>query len=216
MVQTLGLNQILILLEAFRWTLVLAAIAFICGAAGGLGIALVRTAPLRMLRSLAATFIIVFQGTPLLMQLFVIYYGLPLIGIVVNAWIAVAAGLTLHASAYLGEIWRAAIMALPKGQEEAARALGLRYWTRVTYILLPQALRISLPSTIGFLVQLIKGTSLAAIIGFTELTRAGQIVSNATYQPLVVFGLVGALYFALCWPLSRYSFQLEKRFATAR
>lgn len=216
MVQTLGLNQIVILLEAFRWTILLAAIAFVCGAGGGLCIALIRTAPFQALRAMATAFIIVFQGTPLLMQLFVIYYGLPLIGITVNAWVAVAAGLTLHASAYLGEIWRSTIMALPKGQEEAAKALGLGYRARIVDVILPQALRISLPSTVGFLVQLVKGTSLAAIIGFTELTRAGQIVSNATYQPLIVFGLVGALYFALCWPLSHFSFQLEKRFASAR
>ncbi|PSH62047.1 amino acid ABC transporter permease [Phyllobacterium brassicacearum] len=216
MVQTLGFNQILILLEAFRWTLALAAIAFVCGAVGGLGIALIRTSVFGVLRRAAATFIIVFQGTPLLMQLFVIYYGLPLLNVTVNAWIAVAIGLTLHASAYLGEIWRSTIMAMPKGQEEAAKALGLKYWDRTVYIVLPQALRMALPSTVGFLVQLIKGTSLAAIIGFTELTRAGQIVSNATYQPLIVFSLVGALYFALCWPLSHFSFNLEKRFANAR
>jgi polar amino acid transport system permease protein len=82
-------------------------------------------------------------------------------------------------------------------------------------VILPQAFRISLPATIGFLVQLIKGTSLAAIVGFTELARAGGIISNQTYKPLLVYGVVGAMYFAICWPLSLYGSQLERRFAVA-
>ncbi len=216
MIRSFGFSEFLLLLDAFRWTFVLSGLAFACGAVGGLGMALLRTAPYRPLRMAAAGYIVLFQGTPLLMQLFVIYYGVALLDIAVNAWVALTAGLTLHASAYLGEIWRGVIFALPKGQEEAAKALGLKYPTRMTHVILPQALRMALPSTVGFLVQLIKGTSLAAIIGFTELTRAGQIVSNATYQPLLVFGLVGALYFALCWPLSLVSLRLEKRFAAAR
>jgi polar amino acid transport system permease protein len=122
----------------------------------------------------------------------------------------------LHASAYLGEIWRGSIEAVPKGQIEAAKALGLGYMARTRDVVLPQALRISLPATIGFLVQLIKGTSLAAIVGFTELTRAGSIVSNTVFKPLLVFGIVGALYFGLCWPLSLFGAHLERRFAAAQ
>ena len=113
-----------------------------------------------------------------------------------------AIGFTVNASAFLGEIWRGAIQAVPRGQTEAAMALGLHYSSRMRDIVLPQAIRISLPATIGYLVQLIKGTSLAAIVGFIELARAGQIVSNQTFQPLLVFGVVGAMYFILCWPLS--------------
>lgn len=216
MIRSFGLDEFLFLLQSFGWTLVLSGLAFACGAIGGLAIALIRTSPYAALRSLAAGYIIIFQGTPLLMQLFVIYYGVALLAIDVNAWLALSIGLMLHASAYLGEIWRGVIFAVPKGQEEAAKALGLKYWNRTFYVILPQALRMALPSTVGFLVQLIKGTSLAAIIGFTEVTRAGQIISNATYQPLLVFGLVGALYFALCWPISLFSERLEKRFAAAR
>jgi polar amino acid transport system permease protein len=83
------------------------------------------------------------------------------------------------------------------------------------YIILPQAFRIALPPTVGFLVQLIKATSLAAIIGFTEVTRAGQIINNATFRPFLVFGIVAAIYFVLCWPLSHLSMRLERRFAAA-
>jgi polar amino acid transport system permease protein len=127
----------------------------------------------------------------------------------------VAIGFTLHASAFLGEIWRGSIEAVPRGQTEAAKALSLGYVSRMKDVVLPQALRISLPATVGFLVQLIKGTSLAAIVGFTELARAGSIVANQIFQPLLVFGIVGALYFALCWPLSLFGTQLEHRLSTA-
>jgi polar amino acid transport system permease protein len=136
------------------------------------------------------------------MQLFVVYYGIGLIGLSVEAWLAVTIAFTLHASAFLGEIWRGGIQAVPNGQTEAAKALGLHYLARMKDVVLPQALNISLPATIGFLVQLIKGTSLAAIVGFIELARAGQIVANQTFKPLLVFGLIGATYFAICWPLS--------------
>ena len=138
-----------------------------------------------------------------------------LVGLKLDAWVAVAIGFTLHASAYLGEIWRGSIEAVPKGQIEAAKALSLNYISRMKDVILPQALRISLPATIGFLVQLIKGTSLAAIVGFTELARAGTIVSNQIFKPLLVFGIVGALYFAICWPLSLYGARLERQFAKA-
>ena len=211
----MGTNEFLFLLQGLKWTVALAAIGFAGGMLMGLVVALARTSPSAWVRSLAAGYIAVFQGTPLLMQLFVVYYGLALGGLKLDAWVAVAIGFTLHASAYLGEIWRGAIEAVPRGQTEAANALSLRYGARMRDIVLPQAFRISLPATIGFLVQLIKGTSLAAIVGFTELSRAGSIVSNQIFQPLLVFGIVGALYFALCWPLSLYGSVLERRLATA-
>ncbi|MGG2474635.1 amino acid ABC transporter permease, partial [Rhizobium sp. BR5] len=157
----------------------------------------------------------VFQGTPLLMQLFVVYYGVALAGLNVDAWIAVAIAFTLHASAFLGEIWRGGIQAVPKGQTEAANALGLHYVSRMKDVVLPQAFKISLPATIGFLVQLIKGTSLAAIVGFVELSRAGQIVSNQTFRPLTVFAIVGIIYFLICWPLSLWGAGVEKRLQAA-
>jgi polar amino acid transport system permease protein len=149
------------------------------------------------------------------MQLFVAYYGLGLVGLRLPAWVAVAVGFTLNASAFLGDIWRGAIAAVPAGQTEAARALGLHYGARMRHVVLPQALRIAQPATVGYLVQLIKGTSLAAIVGFIELARAGQIVANQTFQPLLVYAVVGALYFAICWPLSLYSARLETRHAAA-
>ena len=138
-----------------------------------------------------------------------------MLGVSIEAWVAVAIAFTLHASAFLGEIWRGGIQAIPKGQTEAANALGLHYVSRMKDVVLPQAFKVSLPATVGFLVQLIKGTSLAAIVGFIELARAGQIVSNQTYRPLLVFGIVGAIYFIICWPLSLYGARLENRMAKA-
>jgi polar amino acid transport system permease protein len=196
-------------------TLLLSAVALAGGGIAGLGVALARTAPVKSMRVAAGVFIDFFQGTPMLLQLFLVFYGLPVFGLKVNVWVAAAVGLTLHAGAFLGEIWRGGIQAVPRGQTEAAEALGLNYWTRMRHVVLPQALRMSFAPTVGFLVQLIKGTSLAAIIGFVELSRSGQLVSSITYKPLLAFGLVAACYFAICFPLSRYSARLEKRFAVA-
>lgn len=211
----MGHDEFVFLLIGLKWTVVLSAVGFVCGCIAGLGVALARVSGIPLLERLTAGYIAVFQGTPLLMQLFVTYYGLALVGLMLDAWVAVAIGLTLHASAYLGEIWRGSIEAVPRGQTEAAKALSLRYISRMRDVILPQALRISLPATVGFLVQLIKGTSLASIVGFTELTRAGNIISNQIFQPLTVFGVVGILYFLMCCPLTILGARLERKFAAS-
>lgn len=211
----MGTGEFLFLLQGLKWTLALAAVAFVGGTVFGLVVALARTSGVRPLERTTVGYIALFQGTPLLMQLFVVYYALALGGVRLEAWQAISVGFTLHASAYLGEIWRGSIEAVPRGQVEAAKALSLSYVWRMKDIILPQAIRISLPATIGFLVQLIKGTSLAAFVGFTELARAGSMVSNQIFKPLLVFGIVGIMYFAICWPLSLYGSRLERRFAAA-
>lgn len=216
MIRELSVNDLWMLFEGLKWTVMLSLIAFVGGGIVGVLVALMRTSAYAIPRWFAYLYIEVFQGTPLLMQLFVFYYGVALVGLDVSAWIAAAIGLTAHTSAFLGEIWRGGIEAVPGGQTEAARALGLGYRHRMIDVVLPQAFKISLPATIGFLVGLVKGTSLVAIIGFTELTRAGQIISNNTFQPLVVFGIVGAVYFAICWPLSLLSGRLERTMSFGR
>lgn len=215
MIRDIGINDFFLLWEGLKWTVMLSVIAFIGGGVGGLAIALCRTSQLKVLNWISGIYIEVFQGTPLLLQLFVVYYGVALLNLDISAWLAAAIGLTLHASAYLAEIWRGCIQAIPLGQHEAARALGLSTVHRSLDVILPQAFKISLPPTVGFLVGLIKGTSLTAIIGFTELTRAGQVVSNNTFQPLVVFAIVGTLYFCICWPLSLWSDRLERKTSLA-
>ena len=215
MFRAFSYNEFLFLLSAVQWTLALSAIAFIGGATVGLVIALARTSDIKAVRLAATGYIQLFQGTPLLMQLFLVFFGATVMGLDLNPWAAAALGLTLNASAFLGESWRGCIQAVPRGQWEAASALGLRYPGLMRYVILPQAVKVAVPPTVGFLVQLIKSTSLAAIIGFTELTRAGQIVNNATFQPFLVFGIVAVLYFLMCWPLSLLSARLERRYALA-
>jgi polar amino acid transport system permease protein len=209
----MGIQEFTYLIQGLTWTLCLTAIGFVGGILFGLVVALMRVSKSRWLRLPAICWIGLFQGTPLLMQVFVAYFGLPLLGFELPAWGAVSVALTAHASAFLGEIWRGAIQAVPRGQSEAAEALGLPAYSRMIDVVMPQAFKLSLPATVGFLVQLLKGTSLAAIVGFIELTRAGTIVSNQIYKPLLVFGAVGAIYFAMCWPLSLWGRRLERKMA---
>src|SRR4051812_23932269 len=136
----MGLPEFLFLLQGLKWTLALSAIGFVSGGIAGLAVALARTSGQPALEKTTAGYIGMFQGTPLLMQLFVVYYGLALAGLDLDAWTAVAIGFTLHASAYLGEIWRGSIEAVPRGQTEAAKALSLGYVSRMKDIILPQAL----------------------------------------------------------------------------
>lgn len=211
MLRTFGWPEFLFILEAAKWTVALSAIAFAGGSVVGLLVALARSAESRLLRLLAATFTQIFQGTPLLLQLFLVFFGAPALGLEINPWLAAAVALILNSGAFLGEIWRGCIQAVPAGQWEAAQALSLSYYWRMRDVVLPQAMRLAVAPTVGYLVQIIKGTSLAAIIGFVEVTRAGQIINNATFQPMLVFGVVAAIYFVLCWPLSRAACRLEQK-----
>jgi len=213
--RTFGFPEFFFILEAAKWTIGLSLIAFVGGALGGLLVALGRTAENRVAQTLARGFILIFQGTPLLLQLFLVFFGAPILGVEINPWVAAGAALILNSSAFLGEIWRGCIQAIPAGQLEAAQALSLSYVSRMRDVILPQAFKIALPPTVGYMVQIIKGTSLAAIIGFAEITRAGQIINNATFQPLIVFSVVAAIYFVLCWPLSLLAARMERRHAAA-
>jgi polar amino acid transport system permease protein len=210
-VRTFGIQDVWFIVQAAQWTVLLSLIAFVGGAIGGLVVALTRTADSPVAQRISTAFIQLFQGTPLLMQLFMVFFGAPVLGFEISPWIAAGVALTLNTSAFLGEIWRGCIQAIPHGQWEAADALGLHYAARMRLVIVPQAWKIALPPTVGYLVQVIKGTSLAAIIGFTEVTRSGQVINNATFQPLLVFSVVGAVYFALCWPLSLLAGRMEKR-----
>lgn len=213
MFRAFGPDEILYLIEASRWTVFLSLAAFVGGAVGGLVVALLRVSESRLLRWIMMGFIRVIQGTPLLMQLFVIYFGLNAFGYQISSWLAAVLGLSIHASAFLGEIWRGSIEAVPKGQAEAAKSLGLSYVQRMLLVTLPQASVLSYAPTVGFAVQLIKATSLAALIGVIELTYASQIINNATFRPFMVFGVTALIYFVLCWPLTLWSAHLERKYA---
>lgn len=213
--RALSVSDFTFLLLAARWTVLLSLIAFAGGAVIGLAIALMRVSGNRAARWLAVGFIRVFQGTPLLIQLFLVFFGADLLGLDLGAWLSAALGLSLNAGAFLGEIWRGSIQAVPHGQVEAARSLGLHYGPLMWRVVIPQATRLAIPPTVGFGVNLVKSTSLAAIIGFVELTRAGQQLNNATFRPFLIFGTVGLIYFVLCWPLTLAATRLERRLALA-
>jgi len=211
-IRTFTIGDVMTLLDATRWTLLLAAIAFVGGGILGSLVTLARVSRVPALRWLAGGYVEVLQGTPLLMQFFLWFFMLTLLLPVQLPATAVAAiALTLHASAFVVEIWRGSIEAIPRTQWEAAASLGMTRFEQLRYVIVPQAWRIAMAPTVGLLVVLIKGTSLAALIGFVELTRAGQLVSGVTFQPLTTFGTAALIYLALCLPLSVLSRRLEGR-----
>ena len=197
------------LLLAARWTVALTLVAFVGGGVAGLLILLARVDRRRWLVRLAKAYIGLFQGTPLLLQLFLVFFGLPLLGLPIEPWMAAAFGLTTYASAYLAEIWRGGVEAIPRGQWDAAAALGLHTIARLRLVILPQALRVTLPPAVGFLVQLVKATAVTSIIGFSEMMKTANAINNATFEPFTVYGLVALIYFALCFPLTTVARRLE-------
>jgi polar amino acid transport system permease protein len=204
------------LLLATRWTIALSLVAFVCGGLVGLGLLFLRVSKVPWLERLTRWYIEFFQGTPLLMQLFLFFFGIALLGVEVSPWVAASLALTLWTSAFLTEIWRGCVEALPKGQWEAGETLALSYVQQMRYVILPQAMRIAIPPTVGFSVQVVKGTALASIIGFVDLTKAGTMLNNATFRPFLVYSLVALIYFCLCFPLSWWAKKIEGRLNVAR
>ena len=204
------------LIQAAQWTVLLSLIAFLGGGLLGLGVALCRISQHATLRWLTGACIQLVQGTPLLVILFLAYFGLSIVGFQLAPLIAAGISLTIYSAAFLGEIWRGCIQAVPKTQWEAAECLGLNRVEQLFKVILPQAARIAVPPTVGFMVQIVKNTSLASVIGFVELSRAGNLVNNATFQPFLVFTTVAFFYFCLCYPLSVASRRLERKLNAVR
>ena len=202
---------IALLLEHAQWTLLLSLIAFAGGAVLGGVVTVMRVTQSRGWNIAGSLYTNLIQSVPLLMLLFLIFFGLPLAGINVNAWTAAIISLVLFASAFLADIWRGAIEAVSKGQWEASRSLGLSFLQTFRLVIAPQAFRMAIPPTVGFSVQVVKGTALTSIIGFVELTKAGTMLNNVTFRPFFVFAVVAAIYFALCFPLSLWARHLERR-----
>ncbi len=198
------------LLTGALWTVILSLVAFLGGGILGFAIALLRVSPNAAVRRLAGLYVQLIQGTPLLILLFISYFGLSIIGYKPSPFIAVAIAFSLYGSAFLGEIWRGSIESVGRAQWEASACLGFNRRQQLQKVILPQAVRISIPPTVGFMVQIVKNTSLASVVGFIELTRAGQVVNNATFQPFTIFLCVAAIYFCICFPLSYLSRKLER------
>lgn len=203
------------LLLATRWTVLLSLVSFAGGGLVALLLLFMRISRKKSMRVFARYYVELFQGTPLLMQLFITFFGLGLFGIDVPAWLAAGLTLILWAAAFLTEIWRGCVESVAKGQWEASASLAMGRLQQMRYVILPQAMRVAIPPTVGFFVQVIKGTAVTSIIGFVELSKAGTVVTNATFQPFTVYGLVALIYFALCWPLSKSSQILERKLNVA-
>ena len=211
MIREVAWQDVLYLVLAIRWTLLLTVLALGGGSLVGLLVAAGGASGNMLLRKLAHTYVALVQGVPLLAWLFIFYFGLSIIGYNLPPWVAATVGFSIYAGAFLGEIWRGALISIPKTQWEAGRAIGLTYLEQLRHVIIPQAVRVAIPPTVGFIVQLIKNTSLASVIGFVELTREGQLTTAATFQPFTVYLMVAALYFSLCYPLTRYSRTLERK-----
>jgi polar amino acid transport system permease protein len=204
------------LLLAARWTVLLSLAAFLGGGVVGFAILVARISKRLWIARPARAYIALFQGTPLLLQLFLVFFGLPLLGFRIEPWTAAVLGLTLCASAFLAEIWRGGVEAVPTGQWDAAASLGLRYPAQLGLIVLPQAFAFTRAPTVGFLVQLIKSTALTSIIGFGELLRTANAINNATFSPFTVYGFVALIFFAMCFPLTQYARALERKGGSAK
>jgi len=207
-------NIISVLISATQWTIYLSLTAFIGGGLIGLFFTILKISPVRWLRHIATAYIWMFQAIPLLMLLFLIGLGLPaFFKINVPPWMTATVSLTLFTSAYMAEVWRGALESVPVGQWEGGSAVGLKFGDILWFIISPQAIRIAIPPTVGFMVQVIKGTSMAYIIDYNDLMRWGKKIANAQLagaEPYIVYPMVALIYFCLCYPLSTWSKRLEK------
>jgi polar amino acid transport system permease protein len=210
MIRPFGLEEVRFLLQSALWTLALTATAALLGGALGLVVALARVSRQWGVRELARVYIAVVQGIPVLIVLFLFYFGLSRVGFELPPLVAASLALSMFASAYFGEIWRGAIESVPRHQWEASASLALSRRQQYRYVVLPQSVTIALPPSVGFLVQLVKNTSIVSIVSVIELTRAGQLVNNVTFQPFRVFAAVALIYLAICYPMSRVSRRLER------
>jgi polar amino acid transport system permease protein len=213
---SLNIHHLVFLGQGALWTVGLSAIALIGGGLAGFMVALCRISPSRIVRLLSAAYVQLIQGTPLLVIMFLSYFGLSAIGFNISPLTAVSASLTVYVAAYLGEIWRGCLQSVPRPQWEAAEGLALSRTQRMRMVILPQAIRIATPPSVGFMVQIIKNTSLASVVGFVELARSGQIINNSLFEPFLIYTIIAGIYFALCYPISRLSRRLEERVGPVR
>ncbi|QND87001.1 Amino acid/glutamine/opines ABC transporter permease protein [Chromobacterium vaccinii] len=200
-----------VLLQGAAHTLLFALVAMVLGLVLGFAVAMVRVAKLPVLSQLAAFYVSAMRGTPLLVQIFVIYYGLPGVGLELDPVPAGVLALTLNVAAYLSESLRGGIAGVAKGQWDAAFSLGFTWWQTMRHIIAPQALRLSVPSLSNSLISLIKDTSLVSVITVTELMLATKEVIAQTFQPLPLYLAAAAIYWALSALFERLQRHVENR-----
>ena len=196
---------------AILYTIPLTIITFICGLILAILTALARLSSVKFLQIVARVYVSAIRGTPLLVQLFILFYGLPTIGIIIDPFPSAVIGFSLNVGAYASEIIRAAIVSIPKGQWEAAYSLGMSYPKALKRVILPQASRVSLPPLSNTFISLVKDTSLAAMILVTEMFRRAQEIAANNYEFLLLYSEVALIYWIICFLLSILQGKLENR-----
>ena len=199
------------LLEGLKITVILTILALALGLIVGLIMALMRLSRIRLLRATAHVYIDVVRGTPVLVQLFLVYYGLPQFGIRVTPILAAVLALGANYGAYLAEVFRAGLLSIDRGQWEAAESLGFHGRRLYQIIILPQAIRVSLPGIGNYANSMVKDTSLASVVTVMELLRSGQIIVSATFQSFQIYLTVAAMYLAISLPIAWFTRRLEER-----
>lgn len=211
MIREISHSDFYLLLLGTYWTVGLTLMSLFLGSVLGLALALFQVFGGAISKLVARVYIETLQATPVLLLLFLASYNLSYLGLKLPALASVTLALSLYCAAFLADIWRGSIQAVDTTQWQASESLAMTRYQQCRYVIFPQALRTALAPTVGFIAQLVKNTSIASIVGFMELTRTGQLVNNETFQPFIVFAIVAAIYFVICFPLSTYSQHLERK-----
>lgn len=213
MIEDFGWQHLVPLAEGALATLVLCLVAGIAGSILGLILGIAKASPSRIARWISSIYVNLIRGVPLLVIIFFMYFGIPMLfpGAGASAFVTAVVALTVFAAAYIAEIVRGSIQAVAKGQSEAAEALGLNYYLKYRYVIMPQAMKIVVPPGISFLIALVKDSSLITVIGYMELMHAGTVVSNLTAEPIGTFVVVAAMYFVICYGISLLGQLYEKK-----
>jgi polar amino acid transport system permease protein len=214
MTQDFGWIHIIPLLKGTWLTIQLCFFSLFFGSLIGILIGLGATSKNKLAKTISSLYTRLVRGVPLLMIIFLVYFALPMLetGINFSKGFSAVFALSVYAGAYIGEIVKGGIQSVPKGQFEAADALGMAYFQKFRHVIVPQALKSIIPPGIGFFIALIKDSSLVSIIGYIDLTKAGKVVSNLTFNPIASFLVVAAIYFVLCFGLSKASYFYERKF----
>lgn len=195
-------------------TIQVSALSLFISTMSGFLLGIIRSARIRIVNISLAAYVDIIRGTPFLVQIFIVFFILPEWGIQLNAFTSAVLSLSIYGTAYICEIVYGGIMAIPTGQTEAAVSSGLGWWQQMRYVIVPQALRPILPPLVGQYVLMIKDTAVVSVIGLTDVTRVGWFTVQRIPQGILVFGLVGLLYFLICYPLVWFSNRLETRLTT--
>jgi len=209
------LESIPFFLKGLWMTVAVSGLSLVVGTIIGFILGIIRVSRIRFLPTIVGAWVDVIRGTPFLVQIFIVFFILPELGIHLEAFPAAVIALTNLAACFICEIVAGGILAVPRGQKEAATASGLSSFHQMTQVILPQAMRIILPPLVGQYVLLIKDSSVVSAIGVTDVIRAGWLTVQRIPEGLMVFGLVGILYFVICYPLIRVSNTLERRMTVA-